>query len=57
MVKLLVPVNYKGVIHEPGIAYFDEDYENLLVKNGNATFELKEEEKPKTTKATRKTKE
>lgn len=86
MVKLLIPVNYKGDIHEPGIVCFDSAYEKLLVKNGSATFDLSEsvevckedrsleendaideeskdtpekelEEKPKSTKSTKKAKE
>ncbi len=40
MVKLFVSVNYKGVIYEPGIAYFDPNYEELLIANGNATFDI-----------------
>ena len=40
MVRLLTTVNYKGEIIGPGIAYLDPEYEKLLVKNGNATFDV-----------------
>ena len=42
MIRLLSPVNYKGQIYENGIVCFEKEYEEILVKNGNAIFELNE---------------
>ena len=40
MIRLLIPVNYKGEIHEPGVVHFDNEYEKKLVESGNATFDI-----------------
>ena len=40
MIRLLSPVNHKGQIYESGIVCFEREYEEILVKTGNATFEI-----------------